>query len=66
MKKRRGCSSRDSGLVSKESTAFEHQVAKDWVRFKEKYFACTEYPDVRRAMKKILAAEEREMTGGAG
>lgn len=44
---------------------FEDQVAKDWGRFKEKFFACTEYPDVRKAMKKILAAEEKDMTGGA-
>ena len=63
MKKQHGSGSSDSGLASKESTAFEHQVAKDWGRFKEKYFACTEYPDVRRVMKKILAAEEKDMAG---
>jgi len=66
MKKQHGRGSSHSGAAPKKTTAFEAQVAKDWRRFKEKYFACTEYPDVRRAMKKILAAEEREMTGGAG
>ena len=44
------------------ATAFDQQVARDWQRFKEKYFACTEYPDVRRALKKILDAEEKAMT----
>ena len=46
------------------TTVFEKQVAKDWQRFKEKYFACTEYPAVRKALKKILTAEEKEMAGG--
>jgi hypothetical protein len=46
------------------TTAFEKQVARDWQRFKEKYFACTEYPAVRKALKKILTAEEKEMAGG--
>jgi hypothetical protein len=47
------------------TTAFEKQVARDWQRFKEKYFACTEYPAVRKALKKILATEEKAMEGGA-
>lgn len=47
--------------ASKKMTVFEEQVARDWRRFKEKYFACTEYPAVRRALKKILVAEEKEM-----
>lgn len=51
----------DAAPAVKKTTAFEKQVAKDWRRFKEKYFACTEYPAVRRALKKILAAEEKEM-----
>jgi len=63
MKKQHRCGSSDSGAAPKKTTTFEGQVAKDWRRFKEKYFACTEYPDVRRAIKKILAAEEKEMTG---
>jgi hypothetical protein len=46
------------------TTAFEKQVARDWQRFKEKYIACTEYPAVRKALKKILTAEEKEMAGG--
>ena len=46
------------------TTAFERQVAKDWQRFKEKYFACTEYPAVRKALKKILTAEEKTTAGG--
>jgi hypothetical protein len=66
MKIRSGHEKQEAAVAIKKMTAFEDQVAKDWQRFKEKYFACTEYPDVRRAMKKILAAEEREMTGGAG
>ena len=63
MKKQYERGSSDSGAAPKKTTAFEAQVAKDWRRFKEKYFACTEYPDVRRAMKKILAAEEKDMSG---
>lgn len=51
----------DATPAVKKTTAFEKQVAKDWQRFKEKYFACTEYPAVRRALKKILVAEEKEM-----
>ena len=47
--------------AGKKMTAFEDQVARDWQRFKEKYFACTEYPAVRQALKKILVAEEKEM-----
>lgn len=50
--------------TSRKATVFEDQVARDWRRFKEKYFACTEYPAVRRALKKILVAEEKEMAGG--
>jgi len=46
------------------TTAFEKQVARDWQRFKEKYFACTEYPAVRKAMKQILTAEEKTTAGG--
>jgi hypothetical protein len=46
------------------TTAFEKQVARDWQRFKEKYFACTEYPAVRKALKKILTAEEKTTAGG--
>ncbi|MFN5756043.1 MAG: hypothetical protein ACK48M_04515 [Planctomycetia bacterium] len=49
--------------AGKKMTAFEDQVARDWRRFKEKYFACTEYPAVRQALKKILVVEEREMAG---
>ena len=49
--------------ASKKTTVFEEQVARDWRRFKEKYFACAEYPAVRRALKKILVAEEKEMDG---
>lgn len=63
LKKQHGCGSSDSGAAPKKMTAFEGQVAKDWRRFKEKYFACTEYPDARRAMKKSLAAEEKDMAG---
>ncbi len=51
----------NTAAASKKMTVFEEQVARDWRRFKEKYFACTEYPAVRRALKKILVAEEREM-----
>lgn len=47
--------------AGRKMTVFEEQVARDWRRFKEKYFACTEYPAVRRALKKILVAEEKEM-----
>lgn len=50
-------------VASKKATVFEEQVARDWRRFKEKYFACTEYPAVRRALRKILVAEEKEMAG---
>ena len=65
MKARSGHEKQEAVVAIKKTTAFEDQVAKDWGRFKEKYFACTEYPDVRRAMKKILAAEEKDMAGGA-
>ena len=47
------------------TTAFKKQVAKDWQRFKEKHFACTAYPAVRKALKMILSAEEKAMAGGA-
>jgi hypothetical protein len=50
-----------TAAASKKMTAFESQVARDWGRFKEKYFACAEYPAVRQALKKILAAEEKQM-----
>jgi hypothetical protein len=46
------------------TTAFEKQVARDWQRFKEKYFACTEYPAVRKVLKQILTAEEKTTAGG--
>jgi len=65
MKARSGHKKQEAFVAVKKTTAFEAQVAKDWRRFREKYFACTEYPDVRRAMKKILAAEEKDMAGGA-
>ena len=61
MKTRHGRGTQEAAATIKRATAFEEQVAKDWRRFKEKYFACTEYPAVRRALKKILAAEEKEM-----
>ncbi|MBM4023085.1 MAG: hypothetical protein FJ284_12765 [Planctomycetes bacterium] len=51
-----------TAVTSDTATApFEKQVARDWRLFKEKYFACTEYPAVRQALKKILVAEEKEM-----
>ena len=61
MKTKHGRSTQEAAAPIKKTTTFEEQVAKDWRRFKEKYFACTEYPAVRRALKKILAAEEKEM-----
>ena len=61
MKTQRGRGTQEAAATIKKTTAFEEQVAKDWRRFKEKYFACTEYPAVRRALKKILAAEEKEI-----
>jgi hypothetical protein len=62
MKTKHGRSTQEAAAPIKKTTTFEEQVAKDWRRFKEKYFACTEYPAVRRALKKILVAEEKEMT----
>ena len=54
-----------TGATSNTSTtAFEKQVARDWQRFKEKYFACTEYPAVRKVLKQILTAEEKTTAGG--
>jgi len=61
MKTKHGRSTQEAAATIKKTTTFEEQVAKDWRRFKEKYFACTEYPAVRRALKKILAAEEKEI-----
>lgn len=51
--------------AGRKTKVFEEQVARDWRRFKEKYFACTEYPAVRRALKKILVAEEKEMAASS-
>jgi len=63
MKTKHGRSTLEAAAtIKKMTTTFEQQVAKDWRRFKEKYFACTEYPAVRRALKKILTEEEKEMT----
>ena len=56
-----GCGTPNTTAASKKMTVFEEQVARDWRRFKEKYFACTEYPAVRRALKKLLIEEEKEM-----
>jgi hypothetical protein len=64
MKTRPGHGTRRAAATIKKTTAFEEQVAKDWRQFKEKYFACTEYPAVRRALKKILTEEEKEMSQG--
>lgn len=56
-----------TAAANKKTTVFEEQVARDWRRFKEKYFACTEYPAVRRALRKILTAEEKTVnTTGRG
>jgi hypothetical protein len=56
-----GRGTRNTAAAIAKMTVFEEQVARDWRRFKEKYFACSEYPAVRRALKKILVAEEKEM-----
>lgn len=61
MTMQRGRGTPNITATSKKMTVFEEQVARDWRRFKEKYFACAEYPAVRQALKEILVAEEREM-----
>lgn len=61
MTKQHGRRAPNTTADSNQMAVFEEQVARDWRRFKEKYFACTEYPAVRRALKKILVAEEKEM-----
>ena len=59
-----GCGTPNTTAASKKMTVFEGQVARDWRRFKEKYFACTEYPAVRQVLKKILVAEEKKLAAG--
>jgi hypothetical protein len=61
MSMQHGRGTKNITAAGKKMTAFEDQVARDWQRFKEKYFACTEYPAVRQALKKILVAEEKEV-----
>ena len=61
MNTQHGRSKQEATATIQKRTAFEEQVAKDWRHFKERYFACTEYPAVRRALKKLLIEEEKEM-----
>jgi hypothetical protein len=37
---------------------FDQEVARAWDKLKQK-FAATEYPDVRRIVKRLIAAEEK-------